>query len=420
MNIRQLHKGHIFGLTVVLIIPMSFFVSKGLAPLFIIAAVFGLAVDFFQTRSFPVLSRPFAIVFAFVVAWGLASSLWSITPKDSAYLSLPLGATFLSGLVLMALAKDLRPHERRFFETALISGAVFGFALLAFEVLTPLLLTRLLYKIRFGVELTLNYTSDNFFKTAVAVTALMTWPVLNIFLKRKKYFICVLITVAVLALMITSEALSAFTGFLIGLASVGAAWVLRRNATIIFATLLGLAVVMAPLIPPLIPDTKELSEMAPNLPDSVFPRVFIWHNASRVIAEQPVLGKGLDTARAISSAAQTHTFFGQKGSPRKMEAIPLHPHNGVLQIWLELGAVGAVLLAVFFIMVIRRIGRAARWSDRAAGYGVFFTGLAIASFSYGIWQSWWQGTLWIAAAFTLATMSGVMSGAMSSEEDKST
>ncbi|MDH5750271.1 MAG: O-antigen ligase family protein [Rhodospirillales bacterium] len=385
---------------------MSFFASKGLAPLFVIAAVFALAAEYFQTRSLPSLPRPFTALLSLVVLWGLASSLWSITPYDSAYLTLPLGATFLGGLVLVALAKDLRSHERDFFEAALISGVGFGFALLAFEVLTPLLLTGILFKIRYGVELKLNYTSDNFFKTAIVVLALMTWPVLNIFWKRKRFVVCMLISISVLLLMYRSGALAAFAGFAIGLASVGGVWAIRQNAKIIYSILIGLAVLTAPLIPPLMPDTKTLSEMAPNLPDAIFPRVFIWHNASRIIAEHPVLGTGLDTARAISSAAQKYPFYGQLGSHRQSEAIPLHTHNGVLQIWLELGALGAVLLAIFLVMLIRRIGLAANRPDRAVGYGVFFTGLTIASVSYGIWQSWWLGTLWMTAAFTAASLSG--------------
>jgi hypothetical protein len=34
----------------------------------------------------------------------------------------------------------------------------------------------------------------------------------------------------------------------------------------------------------------------------------------------------------------------------------------------------------------------------------FATALAVASISYGIWQSWWLGSLGLAAAFAAATL----------------
>ena len=69
--------------------------------------------------------------------------------------------------------------------------------------------------------------------------------------------------------------------------------------------------------------------------------------------------------------------------------IELHPHNGALQVWLELGVIGAVAAAAFWGVTLSRLSRA--WSDlliaatrpRAAVYLLF------GMFNFGVWQEWW-------------------------------
>ena len=89
------------------------------------------------------------------------------------------------------------------------------------------------------------------------------------------------------------------------------------------------------------------------------------------------------------------------------EPIPLHPHNAFLQVWLELGVVGAGLLAFFLVKILILVQRVTRnhW-EAAVCYGVFSTGLTISNSSYGIWQSWWLGSLLLVGAFMAATIQG--------------
>ena len=89
------------------------------------------------------------------------------------------------------------------------------------------------------------------------------------------------------------------------------------------------------------------------------------------------------------------------------EPIPLHPHNAFLQVWLELGVGGAGLLAFFLVKILILVQRVTRnhW-EAAVCYGVLTSGLTISSLSYGIWQSWWLGSLFLAGAFMAATIQG--------------
>ena len=77
-------------------------------------------------------------------------------------------------------------------------------------------------------------------------------------------------------------------------------------------------------------------------------RLDMWAFAAAKIVEKPWAGWGLDASRTFGSA------------------ISLHTHDAAIQIWLELGAVGAVLAAAFWIGVWSLIEALAR-RDRTAG-----------------------------------------------------
>jgi O-antigen ligase len=111
-------------------------------------------------------------------------------------------------------------------------------------------------------------------------------------------------------------------------------------------------------------------------------RLDMWAFAAAKIVEKPWTGWGLDASRTFGSA------------------ISLHTHDAAIQIWLELGAVGAVLAAAFWIGVWTLIEGLAR-RDRtaaAAAAGTAVAYLTIGGLSFGVWQEWWLGLGAMAAA----------------------
>lgn len=104
-------------------------------------------------------------------------------------------------------------------------------------------------------------------------------------------------------------------------------------------------------------------------------RTDIWRFAADRILEKPFFGWGLDAARTFP------------------QAIPLHTHNAAIQIWLELGAVGAAITALFWLWLGGRID-AIEETDRplAAACAACASGyLTIGALSFGVWQEWWLG-----------------------------
>ncbi len=125
---------------------------------------------------------------------------------------------------------------------------------------------------------------------------------------------------------------------------------------------------------------------------SLLHRLRIWQFVIERIADRPVHGWGLGSSRDLEGGQAVAAGFGPG-----VVVLPLHPHNALLQIWLELGAVGAILFAALgttLFLAIGRLGAGAPVRAAAAGCAVTFVGIAM--LSYGAWQSWWVALAWIA------------------------
>ncbi len=198
---------------------------------------------------------------------------------------------------------------------------------------------------------------------------------------------------AVVALLLPGE--SAKLAVLAGLAAgLMAAWVPRLTRL----GLAGLAAVLILALPWVL--GAGLPRDVSALPNSAAHRLIIWDFAAERIAERPILGWGMDGSRAIPggterTSQETRTAFGLTSQAAHhwfihAQMLPLHPHNLALQVWLELGAVGAALMALLLAMV-------ALSCRSSAACGAFAAGLVIAMLSYGAWQYWWVSGLLLAA-----------------------
>lgn len=113
-------------------------------------------------------------------------------------------------------------------------------------------------------------------------------------------------------------------------------------------------------------------------------RMGYWSHAVRWIGDHPLRGWGLEASRMFAPG------------------IKLHPHDGALQIWLELGLVGAVCAAAFWAAIFLRMSR--KSADPAiavqAATGVVY--LTFAAVSFGVWQEWWVALGALGATFAFA------------------
>jgi O-antigen ligase len=144
---------------------------------------------------------------------------------------------------------------------------------------------------------------------------------------------------------------------------------------------------------------------APWIKWSGIHRLLIWRFAANHVAERPVLGWGMDASRAIPGGkTDFNDILPTLHYPSNAEALPLHPHDAALQWQLELGVPGLALGLAIVVFVLYRVG----WRDtlpaheRAAALALCSGALIVALLSFGIWQAWWQSTLWLVASLYTA------------------
>lgn len=185
------------------------------------------------------------------------------------------------------------------------------------------------------------------------------------------------------------------TSNLLGLIAAGvaalAAWRAPRAAiaavggiaaiSILFAPLVGLAAAAAP------------DAVRAAMPLSWELRLEAWAFSSAHIFEKPLFGWGFDASRSLSE------FIELRG--RTLFSLPLHPHNAGLHVWLELGLVGALIVAALIGLVTRAV-LAAPGLGRTQGVALAAMAasyVAMEQVSYGVWQEWWLATAACGAAF---------------------
>jgi O-antigen ligase len=118
-------------------------------------------------------------------------------------------------------------------------------------------------------------------------------------------------------------------------------------------------------------------------------RVQIWNHVAELIEQKPLTGWGFDAARAFKK----DRVASEQGD---RQLLPLHPHNAPLQVWLELGAIGAAIGAVLLVLLIRRIEKLPN-PERICSQALFAGTLAIACTAYGLWQNQWLAMMCSAA-----------------------
>ena len=142
-------------------------------------------------------------------------------------------------------------------------------------------------------------------------------------------------------------------------------------------------------------------EQATWLLPSARERAMIWDRTATAVRRAPLLGIGVQSTRFQSSPAATQ-IEGIRGKRRELG---WHAHNFVLQTWLELGAVGALLLSALGLALAGAVARNEPVAQSAA-VATLATAVAIAVTGWGIWQPWLLAAMGTAIVGLAVTQSG--------------
>lgn len=356
-------------------------VPRGLAPLMIAGSVIGILLHRLDTGRWPAPPVRWLVILGCFLAYGALTALWSIRPGRSLHQVWELGYALVPAMLLAAAAvRAPLPDGRR--AGLLVTAYAAAVILLMLDLLHGLPVYRLM---RGGVPHDPELYGSLINRNMVAMAALC-WPVCQVFWLRRQWAATALLPVGMIVLVTGGESESAMVGLLIGLVTLAAA----MAAPTFIRHLLGVGVVVTFFAT--IPAMEYLYSLdlidRGDLPFSFLHRIEIWHYASNLVFERPLLGWGLDSSRSLAE----NVFVDRGGY--SFPVLPLHPHNAILQIWLELGFVGVCFGIAAGLTILRDIGTLPRDSQPIA-LAAFAGMLAMISVAYGIWQVWWLGALFL-------------------------
>jgi len=392
--------GVIFALLAAALPLISIGNSKAIVPVAIVAALALIFVAYknrtlVRVRYFdPVILGGLTAYFLTATITSMLGSAW---PLEVASLGKLFGLIVLAAF-LFPLRTNLEEEDIPWVAYALIASLIITMAWIAGYVLHD----KLMYLIGhdparyndvyfYGVEIYGYF----WFKSAATVLALFSL-VAGIFLQRAgKLLPAIALAVCSSLFCYWIGSRTASFGLLLALlAGLGYQFIGRKRlpltlGVLALAFLLPVWMSVSDLKPEQISARLDPSSSSSN---SIVYRLHIWDFVARKIAEKPLLGWGAGASKRLGTDAVgilSDSRFGELGEP-----IPVHPHNAILQVWLEYGFFGALFI---YVLIARGLIIAERHISAAPQrIWVFASGALIAcffGFSFSIASSWWLVTV---------------------------
>jgi len=332
--------------------------------------------------------------------YSLLSSMWSFKPASSLSITGQLTGIFFCLCILLHSLKYVPTMKRSHWSQLvphILLVAIF-IALIEFAFSLPL--SHAMYALlQHARDLELSTLNQGAF-----IVSLLLWPsifVLKQYNLNKPAFGLWLVSAGALSFL---DSLSAFSGFFIASCIYLATMIMRLDL------LKKMMIAALPLYSLCLVSFLSLTDYQDyygtkdqHAFQSAIHRLYIWKHSLNRISEKPLLGWGMNSARHMDQVPSALTEEEKTLPPHPLfkASIPLHPHNGFLQIWLELGIPGVLgyfLLYTFIGAAIFKISPNAAY--RSAALAALASNFIIQQTAYGIWQQWmWAAIAWQAIIF---------------------
>jgi O-antigen ligase len=343
------------------------------------------------------LPRPAVAGLAAFVLLGLASVGWSIIPDHSLRKVADILVLFIAGLITVIGASTVQDDRRVDLGLWLARGIVVALVASLAALLSA-------YAVDASGTFLANVQTLGHYKRGAAMLVLFAGPAAFSLYRRHDWRSAAVLSAAVIGCAFAIDSGLSLAAAALGLAVFALASRFSRAArTGLIICLVGLFAA-APLMrfaPNEVPQDvqQEISHHVLGRINSAAHRMLIWQFAAERTVERPVFGWGLDSSRAMPGG-QDHP----QGYP---ERLPLHPHNAIMQIWLELGAVGALIAALTIVWSVSRIGTVFPASQtHAVALGMTVATVVTALTAWSIWLTWWLAGIWLVVALMGAVLPG--------------
>ena len=345
----------------------------------------------FKTR--PTLSRPALFIAGAILGFGLLSTAHALDSGEVFDRTLKLAGVLIPGALLLSLVQNPEIRTSRLPRLWIVPIALIITALL---VALELKAGAPVYRALRGMPAD-EFIANSVFNRGAVAAVLCVFPAFAILKKCRPTWQAALLLGAPFLLMLACvESQSAQVSAVIGLLTFLFFPYRCRVSWIALFVVIAASIMLAPFVMPWVfTHFAETLNTAPVIGQGngfAGARLEVWDYVSRYIQTDPLYGFGIEATRSITNFDSGEIY--QKGTTI------LHPHNFALQLWIEFGVVGAAAGALFCGYILRSIYRLGPCGARIA-LPVFLIALSVGATGYGLWQGWWLGALFMAAALVM-------------------
>lgn len=240
--------------------------------------------------------------------------------------------------------------------------------------------------VAFGIEVALDTpllqmvrghgVSFTEYNRGISYLAVFAFPLMGyLWLKKPRWQLAVFIALILIPVLLTESRATRLAFFIGGVVTL-AAHITARHTQRGLTMLVGMLLMMPFLVTSIF---LEHPNWVQSLPPSWHHRVEIWDYMSYRIFEKPWAGWGLGSSYLLPFAQPHGNMYQYVTQPAG------HPHNVILQLWVELGF-GGLVLGIATITTL--LGKAARLATPIVpfAFGAWAAALCISTVAYSFWD----------------------------------
>ena len=380
-NIHKRHWAYVFSL----VGPLAYFSVYALwfPLLLIILCNYPRLIKILRTDGFQ--SLGIHAPYFFLPLLGIISASWAIVPSDAISTALKFSCYFIISILVGLILRRITEEEKRKIYLSAAIGLLVTFPVCLLDISLAGSISTPFKSSVYGVEY--------YYNRGAAITACLLFPLaIGLYRFKNKLLVSVFILLClgmIFGLYMEAAKLAVIIGAII--------FIIVKWQPKLFWPVVVIPLLITFVFPFLFltPFSETQQCQLNNLKASAMHRVIIYQFGAKNVMKKPLLGWGMDASRSIPAGTDQTNKFKCKDADgfiteRNFSSnLPLHPHNAGIQIWLELGLFGSVLLIFSVLLLIKRFKEDLS-SDKelAALAATFCCAYTIYSISFGLWQSW--------------------------------
>jgi O-antigen ligase len=341
----------------------------------------------------PRFSKVASLTALIISIFAVASSFWAIDPDASLNMSLRASAVLLSGSLLVSAVQTVKIENLKPCLWMLPASLFLASTLIFIELECGAFFFRLARHMPTG-----SFVKPAEFNRASVIIILLFFPAMAIlknYIGFKKTILAVLFTM--IPMLIVTDSQSSQLALIFGLITLLVFPYRHKLAWYMLAAGIFTLMLSAPFLCIWIFDhyANSINAMPMMGKGGAYSgaRLEIWDYISRYMINNPLYGHGFEATRQVEHF-DSHEIF-QGGTTI------LHPHNFVIQIWMEDGLVGILAAATALVGLLLAMQKYLTIPQARIALPTLVSCMLVASTGYGMWQGWWIGTLFTTASVCL-------------------